>query len=297
MKDFEERHISSSLPAGWDIFFQKYLAEHTAVGKNTARKYVAVMRQAIRKDTLDSQRLAKFSKERNRFYIRAAIGKFLDCLIYNRLLTEKEAKDYLAGIPQVKEKSPADRELMTMEEMSKVLGKLEKEERFVARFLFYTGCRISEAMAVRLKDINFKTGFATIMEVKGMAKPRAVMLPPGFSKELKNYVGNLGVLSGEAIFYPFSKSGPNDKAKVFDGRFRKACMAAIGRSPGSHEFRRIFATTLYEKTRDIQFVQQVLGHTRMETTARYTRYAKSPVSMKQAMEIMDEALKIKNTAS
>jgi len=289
MKDFKERQISKALPAGWDNFFAKYLADHTAVGLNTAGKYVAVMKQAIKKDLLDSNKLAKFSKERNRFYIRAAMGKLLDCLVYNRLMTREEADTFLLGIPQVKERPPADRELMTMDEMSKVLGKLEKEERFIARFLFYSGCRISEAMAVRLKDINFKTGFATVLG-KGM-KPRALMLPPGFSKELKKWLVDLGILANDPIFYTFSKSRPAVKSMVFEERFRKVCVATIGKSPGSHEFRRIFATTLYEKTRDIQFVQQILGHTRMETTARYTRYAKSPISLKQAMEIMDGALK------
>src|SRR4030042_1383595 len=222
-----ERHISKPLPPGWDILYAKYLSDHTAVGQNTARKYAAVMKQAAKKGVLDSEKLAKFSKEKNRFYVRAAIVSFIDFLEYNRLLDDGEAKDVLMGIPRVREKDAKPRELLTIEEVQNVMGRLEKEERLAAQFLFFTGARISEAMAVRLADVNFQTGFVNVTGKGG--KPRPVMLPPAYLKDLKKYLDEMGVLKLEGVFYPFSKSEPAVKSMMFNEKFRKACIGAVGR--------------------------------------------------------------------
>ena len=49
--------------------------------------------------------------------------------------------------------------------------------------------------------------------------------------------------------------------------------AGIGKSGSCHLFRHTFATLLLENGCDVRYVQDMLGHSKMETTAVYTHVA------------------------
>ncbi len=49
--------------------------------------------------------------------------------------------------------------------------------------------------------------------------------------------------------------------------------AGIGKSGSCHLFRHTFATLLLENGCDVRYVQEMLGHSKMETTAVYTHVA------------------------
>lgn len=48
--------------------------------------------------------------------------------------------------------------------------------------------------------------------------------------------------------------------------------AALGKEYTPHSLRRLFATDLYRRTKDIKTVQQLLGHTDISTTQQYVSY-------------------------
>ncbi|MGB7914404.1 MAG: tyrosine-type recombinase/integrase, partial [Rhodomicrobium sp.] len=56
--------------------------------------------------------------------------------------------------------------------------------------------------------------------------------------------------------------------------FHQACEAAGIQKPVTlHSLRHSFATHLLEQGTDIRLIQAVLGHDKLDTTARYTRVA------------------------
>jgi site-specific recombinase XerD len=72
------------------------------------------------------------------------------------------------------------------------------------------------------------------------------------------------------------------------GRGRRSCAGAQVRDARVHDARHTAATLLIEQGVHIRVVQEVLGHTRVTTTERYTHVA--TLQMKDASEQMDQAL-------
>lgn len=279
------------------------MTELAPVGPRTVKKYISVVSPLL-EDTPNSGALPVFSfdaaarliKRKNRVYVRAAIIKYVEFMMHEGVLTDADAVQWWnpatgkSRLPSVKEPPAKPKEIPSSHDILRVIGRMEKEDRPVAMFMFYTGCRISEALAVKMKDINFKTGAVTVYG-KGRIekKPRGVKVPVAFATEIEKVAKDLGILGGETVFWPNSKATVMSKVDIFNRRFRVACVEILGHSIGSHDLRRIVATKLLEQTGDIQLVQDILGHEKIETTQRYTKYANKEKNLDRAREVMVQA--------
>lgn len=283
-----ERDISRECGSTWAKKFEKFLEDLAPVGPASARKYSAVLRGLLSKSSLFTLDGAiKFVKKKNRVYVRASIIKFIEFLDHENIFTEEEAAVWILKIPKVKEPPGRPRQLPTMKELLEVINKLEKEDQGIGRLMFLTGCRIHEALGLKLKDVDFKTG-RIILYGKGhlRKKPRPAKVPLEFVQDLEKAAKRDGLLEGEFLFWSNSKASLESKVDMFNAKLKKCCEAVLGRSTGSHDFRRLVATRLLEKTGNIQLVQQILGHEKLETTQRYTKYANRENYLEKAREIM-----------
>lgn len=138
-------------------------------------------------------------------------------------------------------------------------------------FLFGLGLRRSEAVAIRMEDIE---GEAVRIRGKGN-KERILFLNDGVRGALRAYLRVRG--EGEGfLFNPVWKSGKiavgkgmTDEA-VYQAVRQRAREAGIG-ALSPHDFRRTFIGVLFDAGADIATVQALAGHASPATTARYDR--------------------------
>lgn len=131
------------------------------------------------------------------------------------------------------------------------------------KVLACTGVRISEFLQIKREDL--KTGYVDVCG-KG-TKYRRVW----FSSSLRQEV--LSEYKEEGPLLPYSDGVIRKKLHSFAHRYK------LPKEPlHPHEFRAFFARNVYEKCKDIKFLQDLLGHADIKTTVRYLRKTSKGIS-------------------
>jgi site-specific recombinase XerD len=134
-----------------------------------------------------------------------------------------------------------------------------------------TGVRRSEVIAINLVDYDARTGLLTIQLGKGN-KQRRVHLNTKSRQVLRQWLFVRGIKPG-SLFNPITKTG-NILSKglssqsVYDIIKQRSEQAGIDRVR-PHDLRRTFVTQLLDAGVDINTTRQLVGHTDIQTTARY----------------------------
>lgn len=166
-------------------------------------------------------------------------------------------------------------------------------DRAIAYTLYSTGLRISELVALNIEDVDLEQG-EFMVRGKG-DKPRPVFLNSSakvcikhYLKERKDDYSPLFVRDRT----PFKKLGEcetkqekNDVMRLsaysIQEMIRKnALIAGIKKKVTPHTLRHSFATTLLNEGADLRAVQEMLGHSSIQTTQIYTH-----VTNKQLKEV------------
>lgn len=150
-----------------------------------------------------------------------------------------------------------------MDGVRRMIEAAEKiNQKAVVAFGGFVGCRIAETLAVTAADFNFGEMTLTI---RGKGDKQRIV-----------------PVSDEAwtvIQRPVLDTAIRDmNAPVIDykDRFARKVVTDLGnradltRSVSSHDLRATFATAVYDKTKDIRLVQELLGHASSQTTELYT---------------------------
>src|SRR5215831_8632692 len=143
------------------------------------------------------------------------------------------------------------------------------------------GCGLRAGEIVRLKDgdIDSAQMIIRIVQSKGR-KDRHVMLPPELLVLLRQWWKvrpkrfDAGVPVGERWLFPRRRQGQHLTYRQLSRLFHESKAAAgITKRVSLHSLRHSFATELLEKGTNLRYIQALLGHSKPETTARYTRVA------------------------
>lgn len=133
--------------------------------------------------------------------------------------------------------------------------------------LAFTGCRISEALAIRAHAIEAGAGFIAIRSLKkrnGAIIVREVPVPPDLLKTLERVHDIARSETGERL-WTLSRSRAWQLVKLV--------MVDAGIAPGIHAtpkgLRHGFGLHAIQSAVPLNLVQRWLGHARMETTAIY----------------------------
>jgi integrase/recombinase XerD len=172
-----------------------------------------------------------------------------------------------------------------VERFLKSVGDLEFRTAFVT--IYATGLRVSEAVALTIKDIDSARMVIHIRSGKGR-KDRYVML----SEQL------LGILRAYwrcARPQHFLFPGPNPARPVTVRSLQRACRlaaetAGLDKTVTVHTLRHSFATHLLEQGVDIRVIQDLLGHRHIDSTTRYARVAINTIrQIKSPLEALNIA--------
>jgi integron integrase len=197
-------------------------------------------------------------------------------------------------------------------ETKSVLDNLSGVYWIIGNLLYGSGLRLMEALRLRVKDIDFEYQQITIRSAKG-GKDRITILPKIVKPVLKKHLEKVERLHREdikknlvGVYLPYSlekkypnahnslgwfwvfpsskisfdpRSGIQRRHHIHHGVVQKAVGEAIKRAgivkpAGCHTLRHSFATHLLESGYDIRTVQELLGHSSVNTTMVYTHVLK-----------------------
>ncbi len=161
-------------------------------------------------------------------------------------------------------------------------GERNLRDRAILELLYSSGLRVSELVGLNSNQLDLDLGI-----VKVMGKGRKERIVPVGAKAvdaLNAYFGKRGVLDGEDPIFVNASGGRLTPRSV--GRLIKKYtrQSSIFRRVSPHSLRHTFATHLLDAGADIREIQEMLGHSSLSTTQRYTH-----VSMGKLMEVYDKA--------
>jgi len=131
-------------------------------------------------------------------------------------------------------------------------------DRAVLEFLYATGCRNAETTGLRIEDLHLRNRTAKVLG-KGN-KERIVFLGAKAAEAVRAHLGNQ-----QAGLVVFAISG-STLGKIVRRAAKRANLTGV--TP--HTLRHSFATHLLENGADLRAVQELLGHSSVLATQRYT---------------------------
>ena len=180
--------------------------------------------------------------------------------------------------PVVKKTLP---DFLTITEVNDLFKSISESETFELRdksifeLLYSCGLRISEAVELKLSDIDFENRIITVTG-KG-EKERIVPVGDEAVRLLKLYIGSsrpviIGGRQSEFVFISKKASKLNRKSvwRLLKGYVDRT---NVQKNITPHTLRHSFATHLIENGADLRSVQELLGHVDISTTQIYTHLA------------------------
>jgi site-specific recombinase XerD len=157
------------------------------------------------------------------------------------------------------------------------------------------GLRAGEVVRLKVKDIDRAQNIIRIEQSKGR-KDRNVMLSPEMIdllrrwwKARRGFDAHTTPLQQRWLF-PGRKPGRPMTTRQLNRLFHEAAEGAgIKKGVTLHALRHSFATHLLERGTDIRIIQALLGHDKLDTTARYTRVATGMIaSIKSPLDLLSQ---------
>ena len=252
--------------------FLEYLLINKAVSKNTYDAYKRDLTQfeeflgkpIIEANTQDVIAfLSQIENKRSLNRKLSAINSFFD-FAYKRDLIDEKFKIKQAKIPKTLPK------FLEKEEILKAIENInyqdsswfELRDKALILFLYATGLRVSEAMNVKLSDIE--DGWVKVTMAKG-EKQRVVPIAEIAMNAINEYL-NKRPCSSE---YLFVNKNCEKLSRISAFNITKKYLNV---SP--HVLRHSFATSLVLGGADLRVVQELLGHASLNTTQIYTHIQK-----------------------
>jgi integrase/recombinase XerD len=175
--------------------------------------------------------------------------------------------------------------VMSPDEMKRLLAVASSLKARIMLSLGYgCGLRAGEVVRLKVKHIDSAQKIIRVEQSKG-GKDRNVMLSRDTLDLLRQWWkvrrsrDEAGMPSEERWLFPGHRPGKPMSTRHLNRLFHKAAQAAaIKKRVTLHGLRHSFATHLLERGTNIRVIQALLGHSKLETTARYAHVATGMIS-------------------
>lgn len=268
-----------------------YIVSEKGLSKNTALSYerdISLFNHYLHeKQVQDYSQLSSelvigfFSYLSKRGFATTSICRALITLrVYFRFLKkEKEIKDdfsvYLQ-MPKIWDYIP---DILTEEEVRRLMNAPKIEDQFGARdaaiiqLLYATGIRASEIGNLKIMNIG-----DDYIKVRGKGeKERLVPIAKSATKAIDHYLSFREGSSGEDWLFVTKTGKKIDRVGVWSVIKKYAKISNIDKRVSPHTLRHSFATHLLENGADLRVIQEMLGHSNIATTDRYTHLSKAHI--------------------
>ena len=154
----------------------------------------------------------------------------------------------------------------------------------LAELLYGSGLRISEALGLNIDDVQLSSRVLRVMG-KG-SRERLAPLSDTSCDSLKSWLDERPLMAhpDEPALFVGSRGSRLDRREAARIVERLCRRAGLDFTVSPHSLRHSFATHLLTAGADLRSVQELLGHSRLTTTQRYTQ-----VSLEHLMEAYDKA--------
>lgn len=221
----------------------------------------------------------------------ATLRSFFRYLCREGVLAANPAK--LVPTPKLPKRLPA---YLTVDEVDRLLVSPGEKDAASARNLailelFYaSGIRLSELTGLDLRDMDIREGLV-LVKGKG-SKERIVPVGSKATAALRCYLGRRSELiqrskrgAPEPVALFLNRQGgrlsPRSTARIV---LKYLNWSGLGPKITPHGLRHSYATHLLQAGADLRAIQELLGHSRLSTTQRYTH-----LNLDHLMEVYDKA--------
>lgn len=171
--------------------------------------------------------------------------------------------------PKIPKKLPI---VANKNELDLIFSQLNEKSRMIVKLIYASGLRVSEVVALKVKDLELDEGHGWVRDGKG-GKDRLIVIPEQLVVGIKRYLRKRSVES--EYLFPGREGGEMTTRNVQKIVSTAVKNAALTKGITPHKLRHSFATHLLENGNDIRIIQELLGHANLQTTQIYTHVTKS----------------------
>lgn len=279
--------------------FFKYLDIEKGAAYNTQRAYRGDIEEFI--DFLEKSRHEKVDHHAIRAYIVSIFKNVKKSSLSRKISSIKvffkflKKKGYMEINTAMVIKNPRSEKRLpkffTIDEMFHFLDSLPREGRFGTRnraifeLMYSTGMRAQEVLDVNMEDLHLD-GMWVKAKGKG-GKERILPFGEKAKEALLEYLGPDGKRADSSTKSPLFLSfrgGRLSYRGLLTIMKKHQIRARLFKDLALHGIRHSFATHMLDNGADLRSIQELLGHSKLSTTQKYTH-----ISMDKLMEIYDKA--------
>jgi len=195
----------------------------------------------------------------------SAIKFFFRNVLKRDIINEKVRPHHDKRLPMVLDKKEINK-ILTLEKNTK--------HRLLLMLVYSSGLRVSEVVSLKKEHIDLTRRVIYINLGKGR-KDRFTILSEKAANFITRYLTINDIQNWIFPGQPATRHLTIRSAQhIFDNAIRRA---EISKKVSIHSLRHTFATHLLESGTDIRYIQELLGHSNIRTTERYTHIARRNV--------------------